>query len=446
MGIILDASSDSKPNTEDMTEEEIRQIPRRKISEVYIPELELQKLREMYSRSVVQDFNDEFHYSKEEREQLEKEHEKLIKLKNMRNRCPRLSEYVIQWRLCLEIIDEVAETNGVMSPEKFKKDVLKGKIYINGMRFPKYNGKRKKYVNWDYIMEEYILNTSSDPYELDTNFLDSEDLDEEEIEIPDPMIESIIENSKDYSENEIIDLIENGDEDEVATEMSKKQLKLIKKQTPELVRGVANQKKLERKRARARMSIYDTDEDDFEYLRRYDKKHKLGKEGGIPEFKGKISSDDDYDRYMGELEEYDDETTLIKYNGRFYTPDEMREIELKQLLEQHNWNLRKCFVDKEAEKRLRRQKKADKKKEEKIKKMLAEIKRRKESRDEKINGLPQGINAKELKKKKKKGKKKKKDKRVKRFDDILLDASRQEYDTIDEYQKVMEDFSWKGGE
>ena len=156
MGIILDASSDSKPNTEDMTEEEIRQIPRRKISEVYIPELELQKLREMYSRSVVQDFNDEFHYSKEEREQLEKEHEKLIKLKNMRNRCPRLSEYVIQWRLCLEIIDEVAETNGVMSPEKFKKDVLKGKIYINGMRFPKYNGKRKKYVNWDYIMEEYI--------------------------------------------------------------------------------------------------------------------------------------------------------------------------------------------------------------------------------------------------------------------------------------------------
>ena len=78
--------------------------------------------------------------------------------------------------------------------------------------------------------------------------------------------------------------------------------------------------------------------------------------------------------------------------------------------------------------------------------MLAEIKRRKESRDEKINGLPQGINAKELKKKKKKGKKKKKDKRVKRFDDILLDASRQEYDTIDEYQKVMEDFSWKGGE
>ena len=49
-------------------------------------------------------------------------------------------------------------------------------------------------------------------------------------------------------------------------------------------------------------------------------------------------------------------------------------------------------------------------------------------------------------KKEKKSKKKKKDKRVKRFDDILLDASRQEYDTIDEYQKVMEDFSWKGGE
>ena len=120
----------------------------------------------------------------------------------------------------------------------------------------------------------------------------------------------------------------------------------------------------------------------------------------------------------------------------------MREIEVKQMLEENGWNLRKCFVDKQEEKRRKKQKKEDEKKEKYYKKLLMDIQHRKEARDEKLHGLPQGINAKEAKKKLKKKKSKKNKKKIKRFDEILLDASRSMHETIEEYSKEMEDFHW----
>ena len=443
MGIVMDAdlSDDERKFYSNRTEDEKIHQRERKIRESYISDEELEVLREKYSHSVVQDFGDEFHLTKDERERIEKEHEKLFRLKNMRNRCPRLSEYVIQWRLCLEIINDMAESNGVMDPEKFKKDVLNGKIYINGMRFPKYNGKRKKYINWDYIMNDYILDTTKDPYELDVNHFDQgEEIEIDEDDEIDPDIQFIIDHSKLKTDDEILHEIQVGDADELSSNMTSKEVKEMKKMVPEVFRSLQAQQRIEKKRQRARMSIYEADEDDFDYIARYDKKHRMKNSSAIPEFKGNIMKDKDFDKYMGELEDYDDEHTLIKYNGRFYTPDEMREIEIKNLLEENGWNLRKCFIDKEAEKRRKAEKKRDEKKEKKIKKMLMEIKARKEDRDEKLYGLPQGINAKELKKSKKK--KKKKDKRIKQFDEILLDTSRSMHSTFEEYSKEMEDFRW----
>lgn len=449
MGIVLDATENKLDDSVEDSQEEVRKRPERKISEVYISDLEMKHLQEIYSKSIVQDFNDDFHLSKEERERIEKEHEKLFRLKNMRNKCPRLSEYVIQWRLCIEIINEMAETNGVFKPEKFRKDVLSGRIYINGLRFPKYSGKRKKYINWDYIMDEYILDTSKDPYELDVDMMsyDDEDIDEDEVvEAHDPVVDEIVKKATLMSDREALRLVSKDVKSEgVATKISGKKLKEIKKLSPEVFRAISEQEKLERKRARARLSIYDVEEDDFEYIAKYDRKNRdSGKK--IPKFKGDIMSTKDYDEYMKKLEDYEDDITLIKYNGRYYTPDEIQEIEVKQMLEENGWNLRKCFIDKEAEKRLKQQKKLDEKKAKKIKRMLAEINERKNARDEKLYGLPQGINIekdKKSKKKKKKGKKKsKKDRKIRAFDDILLDASRSGYSSMDDYQEDMEDFSW----
>lgn len=445
MGIIMDASLSPEERKEysGKTEDEVQKISERKIAEVYISDAELEVLNQKYSQSVVQDFNDEFHYSKEERERMEKEHEKLFRLKNMRNRCPRLSEYVIQWRLCLEIINDMAENNGVMSPDKFKKDVLNGKITINGMRFPKYNGKRKKFINWEHIMNEWVLDTTKDPRELDTTYLDrGEDIEVDEDDELDSDIEKILSvNKKEVSTKEILRQIELGDPNDVATEIDRKEIRKIKKFNPELFRSIQYQEKLDRKRQRARVSIYEVEDDDFDYIMKYDKKRR-SKNSSMPEFKGNLMSDKDYEKFMDALEEYDEENTLIKYNGRFYTPDEMREIEVKQMLEENGWNLRKCFVDKQEEKRRKKQKKEDEKKEKYYKKLLMDIQHRKEARDEKLHGLPQGINAKEAKKKLKKKKSKKNKKKIKRFDEILLDASRSMHETIEEYSKEMEDFHW----
>ena len=440
-------SPEKRKEISSQSEDEIRKLPERRIAEVFISDKELEVLREKYSKTVVQDFNDEYHYSKEERERMEKEHEKLFRLRNMRNKCPRLSEYVTQWRLCLQIIDEMAENNGVMSPEKFKKDVLNGKIVINGMRFPKYNGKRKKYINWEHIMNEWILDTTKDPVELDTMYLDqgTEDIEVDEDDELDEDIEKILEqNKKEESEKQVLHKLELGEARDVATEIDRKEIRKLKKANPELFRTIQYQEKLDRKRARARMSIYEVEDDEFDYIMKYDKKRR-GKSNSMPEFKGNLMSDDDYDKFMAALEEYEEENTLIKYNGRFYTPDEMREIEIKNLLEENGWNLRKCFVDKEEEKRRKKQKKEDDKKEKYYKKLLMDIKNRKEARDEKIHGLPQGINANEAKKKlkKSKSKNKKKKKKIKRFDDILLDASRTMHDTFREYSDEMEDFRWE---
>ena len=68
MGIIMDASLSPEERKEysGKTEDEVQKISERKIAEVYISDAELEVLNKKYSQSVVQDFNDEFHYSKEE--------------------------------------------------------------------------------------------------------------------------------------------------------------------------------------------------------------------------------------------------------------------------------------------------------------------------------------------------------------------------------------------
>jgi hypothetical protein len=177
----------------------------------------------------------------------------------------------------------------------------------------------------------------------------------------------------------------------------------------------------------------------YNYLSKYDNSHKNSEEA--PKFKGNWDNQDDIDEYINNLSEYEESLDWIKYNGRYYTRAEMEEIELKDMLEKNGWNLRNCFVDKEAEKRLKKQRKEDKIKEKKIKDMLAAIHNRKEDREEKLGGLPQGINISEAKNKVKGSKKKKKkskaekkaDKRMK----IIFDA-----DNDPEYKDKMEDFRW----
>ena len=103
-GITLDADQ-NKEFVEDQLKQEalkngeipdsISNISRRKIKEVYIPPEELDRLKIEYSRVVVQDFEDDYHNTKEEREAMRQRYEKFFHLKrNFTKKIRRLDKYI----------------------------------------------------------------------------------------------------------------------------------------------------------------------------------------------------------------------------------------------------------------------------------------------------------------------------------------------------------------
>ena len=90
MGIILDADQNQE-YIEDQLKKELEKtgeipesisaISKRKIKEIYIPPDEEEKLLDQYSKVVVQDFEDDYHMTKEERESLRERYSKFFRLK-----------------------------------------------------------------------------------------------------------------------------------------------------------------------------------------------------------------------------------------------------------------------------------------------------------------------------------------------------------------------------
>ena len=64
-----------------------------------------------------------------------------------------------------------------------------------------------------------------------------------------------------------------------------------------------------------------------------------------------------------ELQEYEDENIKENYNGRMKSLSEIRELELKALLEENGWNIRALYNNKEKEEKLRKAMKRDKRRE-----------------------------------------------------------------------------------
>ena len=146
---------------------------------------------------------------------------------------------------------------------------------------------------------------------------------------------------------------------------------------------------------------------------------------------------DDVNAYLYAMEEYERETTLVEYNNRYITQEELDDIKYKQMLEENGWNLRNLYGNKERAKKRKDQERADKKKIKRLKKMLQEIQEKGSSEDS--DGLyddDKGVNTKK-KKVKKKAKKK-----AKKYDELILDAAGVDDEDIEGYKKRMENMSW----
>lgn len=443
--IKLDVDEEEATSDKRSKEDSQRRAPTiHQLEEIYIPEKEVEYLREVYSTTVVQDFDDLFHMTDEERRSTMKGHEDLYRYRQKRVKCTTLLEFVELWREALPIIDEFANSNMVMSPEKFKKMVFRGEIIIGGLMLPEYVGrKKKKDFNWEFI-GEYIVDLDKDPKELDgmltksTDYTGEEDINE--AEIPEKVLR-IVDNTEEYNKAESI---------RVDQTLTAKEKRVLKKSIPALVKGI---KELDQAIAKNKRMIARTQnrvaEDDFRWLRRYNKQR--GASGKVPEFHGDMMNSKDVERYLVELDNYEYDAGVTEYNGRVYTNDDVKLLNAKQVFENCNWNIRKIYRDKESEKKEKERKKKEKKKEEQIKKLLVTIQQRKKDREQRIKGMPMGRDIDELKNSSKKDKKKNKKKKKKlikkkksKYKRILENATvDKRYKNMKAYAKEMEDMSWK---
>ena len=123
------------------------------------------------------------------------------------------------------------------------------------------------------------------------------------------------------------------------------------------------------------------------------------------------------------------------YNGSMMSLDEIRELELKKLLEQSGWNIRKLWDNKDTEKKLKQQMKKDKKREKRLKEQLLKVQGR-------LNGDDVKKSSNKKKKKKKKSKKQKEE--LAEFRESVRDTADRmisEYTdmSIDEYEDWKDD-------
>lgn len=398
---------------EDM-EEDIEQrqgdtfdLPKRR--DVYISPERLEAIKKEYDCVVVHDFGDEYHLSEEEREAKNKYYSTFKALRKAKKKYRRLNEYVQVMRDALKCLDAVAENNGIYDPDEFKLLFLKGEIYINGLKFPKYKGRDRKDISWEYL-SEFIL-SDKDPDELlpkkNQDILNEEEMDdmknrlftEEELsKIMRPLTELELQN-----ENKFFDVDEDSqDNRNVAVYVDNKSTKKFMKNVPEFLGEIKDIKRSMSSAEHIRSFAYDLTMDDIERIEKYDQKHNYSVSSEMPVFKGDIMNDNDYNRYMMELQEYEDENIKENYNGRMKSLSEIRELELKALLEENGWNIRALYNNKEKEEKLRKAMKRDKRREKELKEQLIKIQKRNQKRR---IGDDEVAMSKKKKKKKKKNKK-----------------------------------------
>lgn len=446
--IILNADRDEKfleehgDLIENARENDYESAPvrERKIREVYIPPEEKERLLEMYTHVVVQDFEDEYHMSREEREKMKEHYEKFFRLKKgFTKKIRRLDKYVEACRLCMDIIRDTAETNGIYDPDEFVNMVLRGQATINGLNFPKFQGKGKKLINWEYVAE-FVYDKNKDIRELtgrselaeeNMSFTSDDLFDFGELE---ELTKPLTEKERYERSGAIFDPDELGQE--CAQYMSKKDRKKLIKIFPGYVKVMKDIKK-SASDARKNSKIWQLDQDQLQFIEEYDAKVRGSKSSQVPVFKGEATKQSDVDAYLYAMEQWEEENTLVEFNGRWITKEDLHDLEYKRILEESGYNLRNLYDNKEREKKLQKAKESDKKRIRQLKKMLAEIQDRTDRRDS-----GEDVDSKNKVNKKKKKKDKKSKKKAKKYDEIILDAVGADDENMKMYKKRMEKMKW----
>lgn len=422
---------------------------------VFIPEKRIQQMKDEYNCVVVHDFGDEYHLSEEERIAKNKFYEAFKRFSKCKHKYRKLDEYVVAMREAIRCLEFVAENNGVYSPDEFKKMFFRNKIYVNGLVFPEFKGREKKQISWEYLTE-FIL-SDADPKDI----LPSKKADEiytsddyeamEEVLFDEGELDKILapETEDDIQRK---NLYFDVDEDEPTGDTviflnHKKSRKFIKAQ-PEFLYEIKEMRRDSRKIDKLSRYVYDLTSEDIEAIADYDQEHNYQSSSDIPEFTGDMTKDSDYRKYLLALEEFEQTQIKDNYHGKLKTLEQIQELELKQVLENHDWNIRNLYENKEKEEKLRKIQKKEKKREKELRKKLVEVQNRRKRR----MGEDVQEESKKGKKKKKKNKSdgKKKDKQIEKYkkeaseniDEFLLAAAGRTTGDFKDYKGEALDWSW----
>lgn len=355
---------------------------------VYLSPKRLEAIKSEYDCVVVHEFGDEYHLSDEERQAKNRYYNTFKVLKKAKRTYRKIDEYVKVMRDALTCLDAVAQNNGLYSPEEFKKLYFRDKIYINGLKLPKYKGRDRKDLSWEYIAE-FIL-SGNDPKELLKNKNDTI-LTEEEIEDQKYLLftpeeyQKIMESISDESKADELKYFDTDEDSQdgtnVVVALSDKESKKIIKGHPEILNAIKEIKRSRKSTDNLRSYAYELTADDIEMIEDYDRRHGyVVSSSEIPKFKGNLMNDKDYKLYMQSLDQYEDDNIKENYHGRLKTIGEIKELELKAVLEESGWNIRALYNNREKEKKLAKANKEDAKRMKKLKRQLTDIQNRQKRR------------------------------------------------------------------
>ena len=400
---------------------------------------EKQEMLKRISYSCVNDFGDEYHLTDEQRESNAELRQVKIRISSNKSAYNKIVPYILAMRNVIDAIDVVTKYNNLFRPEDFKKKVYKGKIVCPGIPIPKYKGKRK--YNMEYVAE-VILDRSLDPHEVfknDNSYIHSD----VEYDLSNP--EELEQYRHSVFTDAEYDMIFNTSGIEVyAKPIKKKERKEFDKKYSTMVECRREFKRTEDAFKRERMlntyayDAYSSIENDYNSVSKYDKRRIKGKLN-IPQFKGDIMNPDDYKQYMYSVQQWAEEN-IRDDRGRKLS--DIEESDVRALLEESGWNVKKMLAAKIDADEVRSSYKLNQAKEEAVKKRLIEA--------------SNGVFSSDVKKKKKKKKKKHKSinviaggKKISSYDeefketidDHIKEIIPTEYDDFDEYASSMLDFT-----
>lgn len=474
----------------ELTEEQIDQRSEEiKKAQSVMPEREhfkfskrrIAELHAIYSETVVHDYGDTYHKSKEELREQNQFYELYQKINGKKRNYRKINEYIIAYRNCLNFLYAVAEKQQVYEVDEFIERFCKGKIRINGMYLPVYKGKDRKRISQKALME-YIM-SDGDP----NKFLDSDPMPEiTSREALDEMrknvftrsqyervMEHAFDTDEDYQDTE--DTMIDPDDPRtyqgkpVAVDMTREEQKKLFGKNPGLAQIVKDTCASESRVARStrRYSseyVSDFESEDLEAIDKYSRAYGVHVMDDIPQFKGSLLNKKDFKKYMQAMRDWEFKNTRIKVDGKYRTLEEENDLKVKEVLEKDDVNIRMLWSNEEEDRKIRSYLKKSKEKEKELREKLAKVEELNKGKDKHNRSLSdaekyrrlKAYDEDEKKKRRAKGKASKKDKKAakalktgvkkkkKKVDPFILGVTGNGDKSMKEYKRENLDFTAKG--